>query len=121
MTELEFDIGNSKEYKVEAIWDNAIYIMKSKSGYLPGLYYLVAWKGYPKEKNTWELFSAVQYLRRLIRSFYKDHPKKTTATSSSIDSALPIARPIVKSTAKSITKQKQGRSANSANKQAKKN
>ena len=58
---LELDVGNedSKEYKVEAIWDSAVYANESESGYLPGLYYLVAWKGYPKEKNTWEPLSAV--------------------------------------------------------------
>ena len=52
VTELEFDAGNSKEYKVEAIWENAVYAMESESGHLPGLYYLVAWKGYPEEENT---------------------------------------------------------------------
>ena len=31
---MEFDIGNndSDEYKVEAIWDNAIFARESKSG-----------------------------------------------------------------------------------------
>ena len=39
----ELDTGdkNSKEYKVEAIKDSAVYTKESKS-YLPGLYYLVA-------------------------------------------------------------------------------
>ena len=41
VTKLEFEAGNSKEYKVEAIWDNAIYANKAK-GHLLGLYYLVA-------------------------------------------------------------------------------
>ena len=40
VTELEFEAGNSKEYKVEIIWDNAIYTNKGK-GHLPSLYYLV--------------------------------------------------------------------------------
>ena len=48
----EFEAGNSKEYKVEAIWDNAVYTSESELGQLSGLYYLIAWKGYPKEKNT---------------------------------------------------------------------
>ena len=42
MTELEFDASNSKEYKVKAIWDNAVYAMESESGHLLGFYYLVA-------------------------------------------------------------------------------
>ena len=57
----ELDAGDedSEEYKVEAIWDSAVYANKSESGYLPGLYYLVGRKGYPKEENTWEPSSAV--------------------------------------------------------------
>ena len=51
MTELEFEAGDSAEYKVEAIWDSAAYARESE-GHLPGFYYLVAWKGYPEEKNT---------------------------------------------------------------------
>ena len=49
----ELDVGNedSKEYGVKAIWDNTVYARESE-GYLPGFYYLVAWKGYPKEENT---------------------------------------------------------------------
>ena len=115
----ELDAGNeSGEYEVEAIWDSAVYVRESESGHLPGLYYLVSWKGYPEEENTWEPASAVQHLRKLIRSFHKDHPDKPTATSPAIDTALPMARPTVKPTA---TKQKRGRPANSTNKQTKKN
>ena len=117
--ELNSSDEDSKEYEVEAIWDSAVYANKSESGHLPGLYYLVAWKGYPKEENTWEPLSAVQHLKKLISSFYKNHPKKPTATSSPIDSTPPMARPTVKPTAKATTKQKRGRPANSASKQAK--
>ena len=53
----ELDAGdNSKEYKVEAIWDNAVYAMESESGHLSGLYYLVAWKDYLKKKIPESLF-----------------------------------------------------------------
>ena len=38
----ELKAGNSKEYKVEAISDSAVYASKSESGQLPCLYYLVA-------------------------------------------------------------------------------
>ena len=112
---------NSKEYEVEAIWENAVYAMESESSHLPGLYYLVAWKDYPKEKNTWEPVLIVQHLKKLISLFHKNHPQKLTATSPLINSVLPIARPIIKSTDKSTTKRKRSRSANSDNKQAKKN
>ena len=30
--------GNSKEYKIEAIWDNAVYVNKLQAGHLSGLY-----------------------------------------------------------------------------------
>ena len=49
----ELDAGdNSGKYKVEAIWDSAVYARELESGHLPGLYYLVFWKGYLKEENT---------------------------------------------------------------------
>ena len=37
----EFELGDNKEYEVEAIRDSAIYAKKA-DGHLPGLYYLVA-------------------------------------------------------------------------------
>ena len=42
MKELELEAGNNEEYKVKAIWDNAVYASKLESSQLPGLYYLVA-------------------------------------------------------------------------------
>ena len=117
----ELDAGdNSEEYEIEAISDSAVYTMESESGHLPGLYYLVAWKGYPKEENIWEPFLAVQHLKKLISSFHKDHLEQPTVTSSLVDFAPPMARLTVKR-ARPITKWKRGRPANSANKQAKKN
>ena len=40
--ELELEAGDSKKYKVEAIWDSNVYASELESGQLPGLYYLVA-------------------------------------------------------------------------------
>ena len=92
-TELDAGDNHSGEYKVEAIWDSAVYARESESGHLPGLYYLVSWKGYPEKENTWELASAVQHLRKLISLFHKDHSDKPMATSPAIDTAPPMARP----------------------------
>ena len=51
--QMEFDIGdNSRKYEVETISDSTVYTKESKSGYLPGLYYLVLLKRYPEEENT---------------------------------------------------------------------
>ena len=52
-------IDDSGEYKVKAIWDSVVYAIESESGHLPGFYYLVSWKGYPEEENTWEPASVV--------------------------------------------------------------
>ena len=38
VTELNFEATDSEEYKVEAIWDSAVYANKSESGHLLGLY-----------------------------------------------------------------------------------
>lgn len=51
-TQLEFEAGNNEEYEVKEIQDSAIYAMELKVGHLLGLYYLVSWKSYPKEKST---------------------------------------------------------------------
>ena len=124
--EFEGDGGDGEEYEVEAIRDSAVYARESE-GHLPGLYYLVSWKGYPEEENTWEPASAIQHLRRLVSTFHKEHPEKPTATSPLTDSAPPRARPTVKPKTKpfselSAAKRKRGRpaKASGANKQAKK-
>ena len=116
MMELELKAGNSEKYKVETIWDNAVYISKLESGQLPRLYYLIVWKSYPKEKNTWEPLSAVQQLKKLISCFHKKHPEKSIATFLLIDSALPMATPTIRCTS---LKQKEGQSADGAYKQMK--
>lgn len=53
-SQLEFDNGNGKggKYEVVAIYGSAVYAKESEGGHLPGFYYLVSWKGYPKENNT---------------------------------------------------------------------
>ena len=111
MTELDAGDNESGVYGVEAICDSAVYVRESGSGHLPRLYYLVFWKGYPEEKNTWEPYSVVQHLGKLISSFYKDHLDKPTATFEAIDTALSMARPTIKPAAKPTvkpTKQKRG-------------
>ena len=88
----EFEAGSDdEEYEVEGIRDSAVYAKESTTGHLPGLYYLVSWKGYPEEENTWEPASAVQHLRKLISTFHKDNPDKPTATSPPTDTAPLIA------------------------------
>ena len=116
-TELDAGDNDSGEYEVEAIRDSAVYARESESGHLLGLYYLVSWKGYPEEENTWEPASAVQHLRKLISSFHKDHPDKPTATFLAINTAPPMTRPTVKPT--EPLKRKRGRPTGRAKKRTK--
>ena len=106
--ELEDGDKDSETYKVEAIQDRTVYARESE-GLLSGLYYLVSWKNYPKEENTWEPVLAVQYHRKLISLFHKDDPEKPIATSLPVNFTPLIARP-------TVIKRKQGQPANSANK-----
>ena len=87
--------NESGKYKVEAIWDSAVYTKESKSGHLLGLYYLVFGKGYLEETNIWEPALAIQHLKKLISSFYKYHPNKPTTISKAIDIALLMAKPTI--------------------------
>ena len=112
----ELEAGHSEEYEVETIRDSIVYASELESGQLPGLYYLVVWKGYPEEENTWKSLSAVQHLKKLISCFQKEHPEMPTATSLPINSAPPMARPIVKLIP---LKRKRGRPAGGASKHAK--
>ena len=118
MPELNAGNDDNKEYKVEAIWNNTVYVNKSESGHLPGLYSLIALKSYPKEENTWELLSAVQHLKKLISCLHKKHLEKLTTTFLPINSTLPMARSTLKPI-RPTTKWKQSQTAKNANKQVK--
>ena len=91
---------------MEAIQDSAVYV-KEVDRHLTDFYYLLSWKRYLEEENTWEPSSAIQYLRKLLSKFYHKNPNRPTATSPPIYIASPMAKPIVKPTESS--KRKQGR------------
>lgn len=57
----EFEADDNKNYEMEAIQDSEVYAKKADR-YLPELYYLIVWKDYPKEENTWKSALAVMYL-----------------------------------------------------------
>ena len=91
----EFEPGDGdKKYEVEAIRNSAVYA-KETDRYLRGLYYLIAWKGYSKEENTWEPFSAVMYLWKIVSTFHKNPPEKPTVTSALLDSTPPMTKPTI--------------------------
>ena len=87
----DFQPGNKKEYKVKAIQYSIVYA-KKVDAHLPGLYYLIAWKGYPKKKNTWEPFSIVMQLWKIVSIFYKNNFEKPIAISTLLDFAPPMAK-----------------------------
>ena len=94
----ELDAGNNEsgEYKVKAICDSAVYAKESESSHLLGLYYLVFWKRYLEEENTWESALAIQHLRKLISLFHKNYPDKPTMIFEAINTTLPMAQPTIK-------------------------
>ena len=93
----ELDIGNiNGEYKVEGIWDSAVYARESESSYLLGFDYLISWKWYPEEENTQEPALTVDHPKKLFSLFYKDHSDKLIVTFLAIDTAPPMARPTAK-------------------------
>ena len=58
--QLEFeDNGKGEDYEFEAICNSTVYVKESESGQLPELYYLISWKKFPEEDNTWELALAI--------------------------------------------------------------
>jgi hypothetical protein len=59
-------VNNDLEYEVEEILDSRM--RRSK------LQYLVKWKGYPTEENTWEPEENVKNAASLVALFHKTHP-----------------------------------------------
>lgn len=59
ITQLEVEGNNSNKYEIEKIQDSTVYARKLKGHHLLGFDYLVSWKCYFKEKNTWDLMSMV--------------------------------------------------------------
>ena len=91
--DFEFEANDNKKYEVDGIWDSAVYARESATRQLPGLYYLVLWKGYPEEENIWKPISAIQHLWKLVTAYHKDNPEKPTATFAPVNMAPPMARP----------------------------
>ena len=93
--DMEFEVGGDKEYEVKAIINSVVYGQQAKNNQMPGLYYLVLWKGYLKEENTWKPSLAIIHLQKLISTFHKEHLEKPTAIFLFLNFVLPIAKPTV--------------------------
>ena len=94
-----FEPGNDKEYKVKTIRNSTVYA-KEVDRHLSGLNYLVTWKGYLKEENTWEFSLIVMHLRKMISIFHKDYWEKPTAILAPLDFALSKTKPTIQLSAK---------------------
>ena len=94
--DLELKSRGNKMNEVKAIIDSIVYGQQTNDNYqMPDFYYLVLWKGYPKEEDIWESSFAVIYLWKFINTFYKKHLEKPIATSSPLDSTPLMARLMV--------------------------
>ena len=56
------------EYEVETILDTRLYGRKK------ALQYLVKWKGYPSEENTWQSEDDLKNSQDLMSDFHRNHP-----------------------------------------------
>ena len=116
--QLEFEAGgNNKKYEVQGICDSAVYARELEASHVTGFYYLVSWKGYSEDENTWESASGVQQHRKLVSTFHKNLLDKLKATSPPIN----LAPPMAKSTAPPNVngKRKRSRPVSSVRKRAK--
>lgn len=68
--------NKSKEYKVEAIFNSTFYFKISENGHFPDLYYLILYKKFFQEENTWKPVFAIQHLSKFVNNFHKYYPKK---------------------------------------------
>lgn len=46
----EVEVGDNKEYEVEAVIDSVVYSQETNDQ-MPGFYSFISWKGYPKVEN----------------------------------------------------------------------
>ena len=90
----EFESRDNMEYKIKAIIDSTIYSQQANN-LIPGFNSLILWKSYPVKEITREPILAIIPFQKLISTFYKEHPKKPTISSSSLNSVLLITRLII--------------------------
>jgi Chromo (CHRromatin Organisation MOdifier) domain len=62
-------VGQEKEYEIEEIHNS-----RRRQGRLE---FLVHWKGYPDEDNTWKPEKHLENAPQVVKQFYDLHPRVT--------------------------------------------
>jgi hypothetical protein len=73
-----------EEYEVETILDSRLYRTK--------LQYLVKWKGYGPEENSWEPEDNLTNSKTLIKKFHQEHPNAPRRIAATIWKTMPFKR-----------------------------
>jgi hypothetical protein len=73
-----------QEYEVETILDSRLHRAK--------LQYLVKWRGYGPEENSWEPEDHLQNSKSLVTKFHRDHPNSPRRISAATWVSLPFQR-----------------------------
>jgi hypothetical protein len=75
-------IQGDLHYEVNFIWDSRLRRGK--------LQYLVHWKGYPREEETWEPVSNITAAKDAVRDFHRAHPNAPRPTNTRQLKFVPI-------------------------------
>lgn len=78
-------VEGEPQYEVEEILNSKLERGK--------LYYLIKWKGYTDEHNTWEPEDNVDRAKRLVRQFHQLHPNAPRRINAALFTQLPF-RPL---------------------------
>jgi hypothetical protein len=68
-------IGDELEYEVDTIIDSR----RQKQGQKTQMEYLVKWKGYDAEHNSWEPKKNLSHCKELIVDYHRKYPMKPKA------------------------------------------
>lgn len=75
MFKWDFNTGNNEKYKIEAIWDSAVYVGKIEN-HLPNFNYLITWKNYSWkeifENSYWRFSIWINWSASSIKSIQKN-------------------------------------------------
>ncbi|VDC05418.1 unnamed protein product [Peniophora sp. CBMAI 1063] len=81
------EVDGELEYEVDKILDSKI-----DRRYKDKLIYLVRWKGYGQEHDSWEPLANVANARKEVAKFHKDNPQAPRKISAALFNAIPWQR-----------------------------